>query len=128
MLAQLAGFEAPAAAWGGFVIPARVRGYRREWLDELTLSGELAWGRLWGSGQGAVRNTPVALVPREDLADWERLAERRRSTSSRPRPGSCSRPSAKRGALFPADIRRAARLLPAQLRGRARRGDLRAGS
>jgi ATP-dependent Lhr-like helicase len=46
---QLAGFEIPAAAWGGSVLPARVRGYRREWLDQLTLSGEVVWGRLWGA-------------------------------------------------------------------------------
>ncbi|MEZ5988949.1 MAG: hypothetical protein R3F30_07455 [Planctomycetota bacterium] len=115
VLAQLAGFEAPAAAWESFVIPARVRGYRREWLDELTLSGELAWGRLWGSGQGAVRNTPVALVPREDLADWERLAEAPSLDKLSAATRLVLEAVGKRGALFPADIRRATRLLPAQL-------------
>jgi ATP-dependent Lhr-like helicase len=67
---QLAAFEVPAAAWEASVLPARVRGYKREWLDELTLSGELAWGRLWGSGSAPIRSTPVCLVPRDELDAW----------------------------------------------------------
>src|SRR5437764_3765564 len=71
---QLAGFEIPAAQWESSVLPSRVRDYRREWLDELTLSGELAWGRLWGEGDTAIRATPVCLLPRQELADWLGLA------------------------------------------------------
>ncbi|MEO6463135.1 MAG: ATP-dependent DNA helicase, partial [Candidatus Eisenbacteria bacterium] len=71
---QLAGFEIPAAAWEATVLPLRVRNYRREWLDELTLTGEVAWGRLWGRGNTPVRSTPVCLVPRADLATWTDLA------------------------------------------------------
>jgi ATP-dependent Lhr-like helicase len=71
---QLAGFEVPAAAWEGSVLPARVRGYRREWLDQLTTSGEIAWGRLWGAGASLIRRTPICLVPREDLESWMPLA------------------------------------------------------
>jgi ATP-dependent Lhr-like helicase len=67
---QLAGFEAPAAAWEGSLLPVRVRGYRREWLDQVTLSGEVAWVRLWGAGLGPVRRTPIALVLREELEMW----------------------------------------------------------
>jgi ATP-dependent Lhr-like helicase len=70
VVAQLAGFEAPSAAWEASILPARVRGYRREWLDSLTLSGEAAWGRLWGAGTAPIRRTPIALVPREDLETW----------------------------------------------------------
>ena len=44
-LRQLAAFDVPALAWEASVLPARVRGYKREWLDELTLSGEVAWAR-----------------------------------------------------------------------------------
>ncbi|HEY2078991.1 MAG TPA: hypothetical protein VGH53_21885, partial [Streptosporangiaceae bacterium] len=43
VLRQLAGYEAPAIAWEGHILPKRVRGFRREWLDEVTLSGEFAW-------------------------------------------------------------------------------------
>ncbi len=74
VVAQLAGFEIPAAAWEASVLPARVGGYKREWLDHLTLSGEAAWGRLWGAGASPVRRAPIAVVPREDLEDWLSLA------------------------------------------------------
>jgi ATP-dependent Lhr-like helicase len=72
---QLAGFEAPAAAWEASILPSRLRGYRREWLDQVTLSGEVAWLRLWGSGKvSALRRAPIALVPREDLPAWLSIA------------------------------------------------------
>lgn len=70
VLRQLAGYEVPARAWEKLVLANRVREYRREWLDELTLSGEFAWGRLWGSGACAVRVTPLAFVPHDDLEIW----------------------------------------------------------
>jgi ATP-dependent helicase Lhr and Lhr-like helicase len=71
---RLAGFEVPAAAWEASVLPARVRNYRREWLDQVTLSGEVAWVRLWGSGLSPTRRTPLALVPRQDLDSWLALS------------------------------------------------------
>ena len=70
VIRKLAAFEVPAAAWEASVLPARVRGYKREWLDELTLSGEVVWGRLWGSAASPIRSTPVCLVPRDDLESW----------------------------------------------------------
>jgi ATP-dependent Lhr-like helicase len=70
VVAQLSGFEVPAAAWEATVLPARVRGYKREWLDLLTMSGEVAWLRLWGSGSAPIRSTPISLVLRDDLASW----------------------------------------------------------
>ncbi|MGH9441499.1 MAG: DEAD/DEAH box helicase [Thermoanaerobaculia bacterium] len=70
VVAQLSGFEVAAASWEGTVLPARIRGYKREWLDQLTLSGEVAWVRLWGSGSGPIRSTPLSLVMREDLEGW----------------------------------------------------------
>ena len=74
IVAQLAGFEIPAAAWEGSVLPSRVRGYKREWLDQLTLSGEIVWGRLWGAATGPTRRTPICLVERRDLDEWSALA------------------------------------------------------
>lgn len=71
---RLAGFEIPAAAWESSILPARVEGYRQEWLDQATLSGELAWGRLWGGGRSPIRSTPVALIPREELDLWLSMA------------------------------------------------------
>ena len=74
VVCQLAGFEVPAAAWEASILPSRVKGYKREWLDQLTLSGEAAWGRLWGGGASAIRITPICLVPREDLDSWVGLS------------------------------------------------------
>jgi ATP-dependent Lhr-like helicase len=73
-LVQLAGFEAPAAAWEGNILPARVRGYKREWLDALISSGEIVWGRFWGEGATAIRRTPITFAPREDLDSWMALS------------------------------------------------------
>ena len=74
VLRQLAGFEIPARAWESQVLASRVRDYRREWLDELTLSGEFAWGRLWGGGASPIRVTPLSFIPRDDLDAWLALA------------------------------------------------------
>ena len=67
---QLAGFALPAQDWEKQVLASRVRRFRIEWLDQLALEGQLAWGRLWGSGGGAVRTAPISLVPRDQLDDW----------------------------------------------------------
>ncbi|HEX9635916.1 MAG TPA: ATP-dependent DNA helicase, partial [Acidobacteriota bacterium] len=114
VVGQLAGFELPAAAWEGSVLPARVRGYKREWLDQLTLSGELAWGRIWGGGAGPIRTTPICLLPREDLESWTALsaahAEVELKLSGNARLVFDALRA--RGAMFPQELARAARLLP----------------
>jgi len=74
VLGQLAGYEAPVAAWERKILAARVRGYQPDWLDELTLRGEIAWGRLWGSGNAPVRSAPIAFLRRADLRRWSALA------------------------------------------------------
>jgi ATP-dependent Lhr-like helicase len=113
--AQLAGFEIPAAAWEASVLPARVRGYRREWLDQLTLSGELVWGRLFGAGSGPIRRTPICLVRREELEDWACLA----APAGTPEPSGTAREVhaalEARGAMFLQEILRATRLLPSMV-------------
>ncbi len=81
---QLEGFEAPAAAWEGELLPARLVEYDPAWLDALCLSGEVVWARLTPSasssrtandgdrsrGSGPVRNTPIALLRRKNFALW----------------------------------------------------------
>ncbi len=111
---QLAGFEVPAAAWEGSVLPARVRGYKREWLDQLTLSGEAAWGRLWGGASAALRTTPICLVAREDLEAWVGLAGPPGLPLSGPAKDLFEALAA-RGAMFPQELARAARLVPAHV-------------
>jgi len=128
VIRQLAGFEIPAAVWEAHVLPSRVRHYRREWLDQVTLSGEVAWGRLWTKGREGstpIRTTPVALVLREDLESWAALA--RLNDDAEPAPqqeldlaqanlGGNARTLYKllsaRGAMFPQELARQAQLLP----------------
>jgi ATP-dependent Lhr-like helicase len=88
---QLQGFELAAGAWEEAVFPARIAAYRPEWLDQLCLSGELAWARLTlrepalgeadggdPAGRGGLvpsRATPIAFTAREDLP-WVLAAAR----------------------------------------------------
>jgi ATP-dependent Lhr-like helicase len=46
VLKQLQGYEIPSAAWETSVLPKRIADYDPELLDQLCLSGEIAWGRL----------------------------------------------------------------------------------
>ena len=46
VIRQLEGYEIPAAAWEATVLPARVAGYKREYLDQLCYAGDVMWGRL----------------------------------------------------------------------------------
>jgi ATP-dependent Lhr-like helicase len=81
VIAQLQGFEAPAAAWESEILPARLENYDFTWLDDLCLSGRAIWSRLTlppasaGSGNpGPIRTTPVTLLPRRNAALWTRAA------------------------------------------------------
>ena len=114
VLRQLAGFEAPAVAWEARLLPTRVRGYRREWLDQATLSGEFAWGRLWGSGGCAVRVTPIAFYPHAELPIWLGLVDEV-STSLDGYAGQVYAALMTRGAAFPQEIVAATRLIPTQV-------------
>jgi ATP-dependent Lhr-like helicase len=111
---QLAGFELPAWAWEGGVLPARVRGYKREWLDQLTLSGEFAWGRLWSAGSAPIKTTPVCIVPRDELETWLSLASSLPPVLSG-RAAPVFEALSARGAMFPQELVKAAGLLPAHL-------------
>ncbi len=79
VIAQLQGFEAPAAAWEAEILPARLEDYDFTWLDDLCLSGRAVWTRLTPPQAGAVntgpiRTTPVTLLPRRAAAVWMRAA------------------------------------------------------
>ena len=109
---QMAGFAMPAAAWEKPVLTARISDYRREWLDELTLSGEVVWGRLWGAGASAIRSTPICLVLRADLDAWLALSP---PVTDRALSGSAHEIREvlqRRGAMFPQELERAVDLPP----------------
>ncbi len=103
---QLAGFELPAVAWEASVLPARVRGYKKAWLDTLTLSGDVAWGRLWGSGQVAIRTTPLCLIPRDELDLWTSLARPCETSDLGAAASAIEAVLRARGALFPREVMR----------------------
>src|SRR5690606_10236003 len=66
---RLSGLDVPAAGWEP-ALRARLAKYRSDWLDQLTLCGELAWLRLFGTGAGPIRSAPICVVPRSHLASW----------------------------------------------------------
>ncbi len=74
ILGQLAGYQAPASAWEASLLKARMANYKPEWLDNLCLRGEVAWGRLTppdlkpnlrpvGDGEPFRRMTPTSMAP-----------------------------------------------------------------
>lgn len=127
VIEQLQGFELPAAAWEGAVLPARVAGYRADWLDQLCGAGELAWGRLAlrdasadpGPRPAAAtsRATPVTIVLRADLA-WLLQAARGQASPVPPAVGATRDildALGAQGALFAGDLAAAARRLPTEV-------------
>jgi ATP-dependent Lhr-like helicase len=76
---QLAGVEAPAAAWERDILPARLADYSPEWLDDACLSGRVAWmrttpanGKSKSNGRriAPLKSTPISLLPRRDALTW----------------------------------------------------------
>jgi ATP-dependent helicase Lhr and Lhr-like helicase len=75
VIAQLDGFELPAAAWESDVLAARVTEYDPMLLDTLCMMGRVAWGRVAagrvGSGTaGPIKSSPVSLFLREHADEW----------------------------------------------------------
>lgn len=77
VLDQLTGFSAPAAAWEGEILPARVADYEPAWLDALCLSGRFVWCRARppeGGRTAPLRTTPITFLPRGQLDLWRSMA------------------------------------------------------
>jgi ATP-dependent helicase Lhr and Lhr-like helicase len=79
---QLAGFEAPAAAWEEEILPARLESYDSSWLDDACFAGRVVWTRLSPANGKAkpnsrlltpLKSTPISLMPRRDAALWTSL-------------------------------------------------------
>ena len=133
IIEQLEGFEAPAAAWEGELLPSRLVEYDPAWLDALCLSGEVVWARLTpparssastsengvekARGSAPVRNTPIALLQRKNFAIWSSvfpqpsLSELEFSTTTQ----AVHDYLATRGASFFTDIVEGTKLLRSQV-------------
>jgi ATP-dependent Lhr-like helicase len=123
VLAQLQGIDVPAICWERDLLPARLADYSPQWLDELCLTGETSWGRLYPPAvaadkpraAGVTRVVPVSLFLRSDLL-WL-LSEA--SDVSVDALGSLAAEVwdllAEQGALFATDLLQSTRMLPAHL-------------
>jgi ATP-dependent helicase Lhr and Lhr-like helicase len=128
VIEQLQGFELATGAWERDVLAARVEGYRREWLDELCMSGQVCWGRLSireteqetaprRSGMTPSRATPITLAIRDDLP-WLLRAARGDLTPAEPADGRTREvldALRQHGALFRADLGTVTGRLPAEI-------------
>jgi ATP-dependent helicase Lhr and Lhr-like helicase len=133
VIEQLQGFELPAGEWES-VFAERVDSYRPEWLDDLCLSGEVAWGRLSvvepaadgddpaageprSSGKTPSRRTPITFMLRQDLP-WLLQAHRGAVAPAEPNVG-CGREVLDalrgRGALFHNDLQAITGRLPSEV-------------
>jgi ATP-dependent Lhr-like helicase len=78
ILRLLEGFEAPAAAWEGDLLPARMQDYDYAWLDTLCLSGRVLWGRFrppsGNDGKpaaGPIKSSPIIFADRANVDAWK---------------------------------------------------------
>jgi ATP-dependent Lhr-like helicase len=127
VIRQLEGYEVPSAAWEATVLPARVAGYRREYLDQLCYSGDVQWGRLSphpafaaapaDGRRRSIRPTklaPIALFARENADELiVRGGNERDALSSAAR--EVLEEIGTRSAPFFADIVRGTKRLPAEV-------------
>ena len=124
-IGQLQGFEIGAASWERDVLHARIKNYERHWLDQLSLSGEISWGRRFppkpdDDGKrhsGQVRSAPIGLFLREHADFWLALAaelpidEAHLSSAAR----AVLELLSKRGAMFFQNLVRDSRRLPVEI-------------
>lgn len=124
VVSLLQGLDLPAIAWEQTILPARLDDYDPKSLDELCLSGEVGWGRLYPPKVDAeksrpagnlTRIVPISLFLRADLA-WLTTQAAPPSTEQL---GSLAEELrellSQQGALFAADLLQQTRMLPDHL-------------
>jgi ATP-dependent helicase Lhr and Lhr-like helicase len=125
VITMLQGIDAPTVAWERDLLPSRISAYQPQWLDELCLTGDVGWGRLYPTPINVDRSRPMASITRlapisiylrTDL-DW--LAATRPPEIATDQLSSPARQVlellAAQGAMFAADLARLTQMLPAQI-------------
>jgi ATP-dependent Lhr-like helicase len=122
ILAQLEGFEGPAAAWETELLPARIEAYEPAWLDQQCLAGRYVWVRLaprnvsdTRRGAAPVRATPIVLLARRNLRLWSELAGRIDIERLTPRARDVACELMRHGASFFDELLESTGLLASQL-------------
>lgn len=124
VVSMLQGIDVPAVCWERDVLPGRIDKYRPEWLDELCLTGEVGWGRLYCPKRDPDRSKPMASLTRVApisiflRTDVGWIVDALTETDV----GPLSSPAEEvrellesRGAMFATDLMTETRMLPSQL-------------
>ncbi|MDR6676003.1 DEAD/DEAH box helicase [Pseudomonas oryzihabitans] len=114
----LEGFEVAAAGWEGEILPSRLPGYLFTGLDDLCRAGRVVWLRLplpGRHGGGPVKSSPIVLLPRRHLADWNSLATPPAGETLSPKAQRVLEVLTRRGASFFDELLGEARLLRSEL-------------
>jgi ATP-dependent helicase Lhr and Lhr-like helicase len=125
VVGQLEGFEAPAGAWEGEILAARITGYEPHWLDDRCLAGHVAWTRLRprperanGASLGRnapVRTTPIVLLARRRAMLWTSLSAAADAAQASPRARAVVECLRQHGASFFDELMHGTGLLRSQL-------------
>src|SRR5262245_45561458 len=92
-----------------------MQSYRPDWLDQLAMTGEIAWGRLFGSGDAPLRSAPIAFFPRAETEQWLALAAPLEDAELSWPARAVREALTARGALFTDDLARHTKMLATDL-------------
>ncbi|CAM2145761.1 ATP-dependent helicase Lhr and Lhr-like helicase [Pararobbsia alpina] len=119
LVTQLEGFEAAASAWESDLLPARVRDYAPQWLDDLCRAGKVVWTRFeepaHATSGGPVRSTPIVLIERRHLSTWNALPHLDTTPQMSTRGERAFEALSRHGAMFFDELLAETRLLPTEL-------------
>ncbi len=124
VISQLQGVDLAAGVWEQDILPLRIENYRSLWLDELSLSGDVGWGRLEPQGPkksssrpmaSMTRSIPVSLFLREDLPWLAAKSGEKICDDLSPVAQDVWGVLSSHGALFSSDLCQRLQLLPSQL-------------